>query len=235
MRRAGVADVVPSVPWAPGMSPRLNAGAILPTSAPAWAITPRSAQARSSAMATTSTEHKINGYVEMAPCWIRLQKLRSRPPFVIGPVIIGRVVVVVTGSMETLLVAWWSTAAGHAADFLLPLRAEREDEDVAHERGVLAERDVRAPALLRDLVEARLQLPVEVRERRDLLQLVAVEPPMELPLVLGVQREAHVDGGDVAVAVPPIGDEAMNGRQVALVRRRAADDDDHLLRVGAPF
>src|SRR6185503_8047321 len=163
MRRAGVADVFPSVPCAPGTSPRLNAGAILPTSAPAWAITPRSAQARSSAIATTSTEHKISGYVESAPCWIRLQKLRSRPPVVIGSVIIG-MVVVVTGSMETLLVAWSLTAAGHAADFLLPLRAEGEDQDVAHERGVLAERDVRAPALLRDLVEARLQLPVEVRE-----------------------------------------------------------------------
>jgi hypothetical protein len=104
-----------------------------------------------------------------------------------------------------------------------------------HERVVPLERDHLAAARLRDVGEALLQLLVELGQRRDLLQLLVVQPLVGLLLVLDVEGPAHVDGVDDAVLRPPLLDELLQGGHVLRVRRRAADDDDHLLGVGAPF
>src|SRR5262249_37216140 len=79
-----------------------------------------------------------------------------------------------------------SEAACDAAHFLLPLPSERENEHVAHEGLVLAEAHGLAAALLRDLREGIAHGLVEVRQRRDLLQLLPVEPAVQLALVLFV-------------------------------------------------
>src|SRR5207244_12737499 len=89
-------------------------------------------------------------------------------------------------------------ASRDARHVLLPLRPEGQDQEVAHEGGVLAEGEQLAAALVGDLAEAVGQLLVECRERRDLLQLLAVEPAVHHALVLLVQAEAHVDGADDA-------------------------------------
>src|SRR5262245_28507705 len=85
-----------------------------------------------------------------------------------------------------------------ARHVLLPLLAERQHQEIAHERLVLPEGDRFPAAPARDVFEALLGLLVEVGQRRDGLQLVPVEPAMELALVLLVEPQTHVDGADDA-------------------------------------
>src|SRR2546427_10495596 len=126
-------------------------------------------------------------------------------------------------------------ATGDARHVLLPLRPEGQDEEVAPEGGVLSQGEQLAATLVGDLAEAVGQLLVERWQGRDLLQLLAVEPAVHHALVLLVQPEAHVDGADDATLGVPLAHQLADGWHVLLVGRGAADDDDHLLRVGPPL
>src|SRR5215475_11829498 len=125
--------------------------------------------------------------------------------------------------------------ARDARDVLLPLLAERQHQEIAHQGLILPERDRLAAAEAREVTIALLDLLVEVRERRHGLQLVAVEPAVELALVLLVQALAHVDGADDPALRLPRPNEVADRGHVLVVGRRAAHEDDHLLRVRAPL
>src|SRR5262249_17951554 len=70
---------------------------------------------------------------------------------------------------------------------------------------------------------------------RDGLQLVPVEPAMELALVLLVEPQTHVDGADDAALRLPLRHQVAQRRHVLVVGWRAAHQDDHLLGVRAPL
>src|SRR5262249_2993988 len=134
---------------------------------------------------------------------------------------------------------WAPLAASHAArdagHVLLPTRSERQREHVAQERARLLHRDQLTTALVGDVSEALLHVLVEIRKRRDFLHVLVVLPLGELALELLVERLAHVDRADDAAARVPVVDELLERRDLLRMRRRAADQDDDLLRVGAPF
>src|SRR5919198_384943 len=138
-----------------------------------------------------------------------------------------------TFSIAILLGA--SEAARDARHVALPAGPEGEHEEVADERALLAERDRLPAALAGHLAEAGAHLLVELGKRRDLLQLLVVEPAGHLPLELLVQHQAHVDRAHHAAPGAPVGDQLVDGGHVLRVGRRAADQDDDLLRVGAPL
>src|SRR5262245_4364863 len=122
-----------------------------------------------------------------------------------------------------------------ARHILLPLLAESQHQEIAHERLVLSEGDRFPTAPARDVLEAFLHLLVEVGQRRDGLQLVPVEPAMELALVLLVEPQTHVDGADDASLRLPLRHQVAQRRHVLVVGWRAAHQDDHLLGVRAPL
>src|SRR5213079_1147114 len=96
----------------------------------------------------------------------------------------------------------------------LPGGSEGEHEEVADERALLAHGDRLPAALPRHLAEAGAHLLVELGERRDLLQVLVVEPPGHLPLELLVQHEAHVDRAHDAALRAPVGDQLVDGGHV---------------------
>src|SRR5438876_7644133 len=151
----------------------------------------------------------------MAAWWIRWTKSRF------------------TFSIETLLCA--SEAARDACHVALPAGPEGEDEEMADERALLAHGDHLPAALPGHLAEAGAHLLVEVGERRDLLQVLVVQPAGHLPLELLVQHEAHIDRAHDAALRTPVGDQLRDRGHVLRMGRRAADQDDHLLRVAPPL
>src|SRR5438094_6009356 len=75
-------------------------------------------------------------------------------------------------------------AARDAGDVLLPLRTEGEHQNVPHESLVLSEAQHLAASLVRDLLEAVAQGPVELGKGRDDLGVLAIEPAVGEPFVL---------------------------------------------------
>src|SRR5262249_21993573 len=98
-------------------------------------------------------------------------------------------------------------AARHFRDVLLPLLAEGEDEEMAHQRLILTQRDGRTATQAGEIAVALLYLLVEVGHRGHLHQLVTVEPAMQPALVFLVQPLADVDGAHYPAARSPVGNQ----------------------------